>query len=721
MGDLARLVLGGPVRAYVGLIVVKNRYFPVVLFAFLILLACVIAGAAIYLSLERAGPAVEVVAENTSPTTSPQVEAPTPAQSPPASIAPASTRDTPPPVTPTPDANNNVRLPNPPAAPASATDTEQLLASIELPVRDRLDLARRFGLSGQPIPAVVNPTTPDYQAGDQETFWVGESDTLRHFQVTATLRYVGPNSYWWVEDGYDVLDSDITASAEAFENGIYPTNRDFFGSEWSPGVDNDPRVHIFIGNVPGVGGYFYSINEYSKLINPYSNEKEMFFINIKALWSGGNRLDTNRLESILAHEFQHMIHWYNDANEETWVNEGLSELAMALNEYDTGGTERVFAQTPDTQLNAWGDSPNESIAYYGGSFLFMSYFLERFGEDLMRQVVAHPDNGADGFNAVLASQGESERFDDIFADWVIANYLDDPSLGEGIWGYRNVSVDTLALDARHHEYPVSRKSSVNQYAADYIAFEDWQGSLTIEFTGTTQVRVVPDTAHSGVYQWWSNRGDDSDMTLTRDFDLSQVDEATLQFWTWYDIEADWDFAYVEVSTDGGETWDILPGRYTTTENKSGNSFGHAWTGVSGGGDTPEWVQEEIDLSAYAGQTIKIRFEYITDDAINRVGFLLDDIAIPAIDYYDDAESGDGGWLAAGFARIDNTLPQRYVVQLIQPGDKPQVQRMRLDESNRGRLTVVDPGQGGKGVVLVISGITPFTTEVAHYEYSATLK
>jgi hypothetical protein len=592
---------------------------------------------------------------------------------------------------------------------------EEILANTVIPVRDRLDLARRFKLSDQPIPAVVNPTPPAYQPGDQETFWVGESDTLRFFQVTATLRYMGPNSYWWIENGFNVTDEQVEASAETFENAIYPTNRAFFGSEWSPGVDNDPRVHIFIGNVPGVGGYFYSINEYSRLINPYSNEKEMFFININYAGPG-----SDRLASILAHEFQHMIHWYNDGNEETWVNEGLSELAMALNGYDAGGTERAFAQEPDTQLNAWGQSANESINHYGASFLFMSYFLERFGEDAMRQVVAHPANGADGFSQVLAAEGEALGFDDVFADWLIANYLDDPGLGDGLWGYRDLSLDTLSLDDQHGDYPVQLESAVSQYAADYIAFDGLEGSLTIEFEGATQVKVVPNEAHSGTYQWWSNRGDDSDMTLTRTFDLSGVEQAALQFWTWYNIEEGWDFAHVEASIDGGQTWDILPARYTTTDNKSGNSFGHAWTGISGGGDTPQWVQEEVDLSAYAGQVVDVRFEYITDDAVNQVGFLVDDIALPAIAYQDDAEAGEGGWQAIGFVRIDNLLPQRYVVQAIELGAEPRVQRLALDEGNQGRLTITDLGAVNDEVVLVVSGITPFTTEIADYRYSATL-
>jgi immune inhibitor A len=702
---------------------VRNRDSSVLVFLLLLSLACVVSGLTIYFSLNgtfphhlgglwwESGPQRESVDGKVPTEQSLHVWVPTPDRTPTPTDTPAAARDSAPIFNPEAGASITPL----PTHPIGVATTQKLLADTDIPTRDRLDLARRFRLSDQPIPVVVNPTPPAYQLGDQETFWVGESDTLRHFEVTATLRYVGPHSYWWIQDGYDVSDSEVAASAKTFEGSIYPTDRAFFGSEWSPGVDNDPRVHIFLGNVPGVGGYFYSINEYSKLINPYSNQKEMFFININAAKPGSNRLD-----SILAHEFQHMIHWYNDANEETWVNEGLSELAMALNGYDTGGTERAFAQTPDTQLNTWGDSPNESIGHYGGSFLFMSYFLERFGEDMMRQVVANPANGADGFNAVLAATGQPYRFDDVFADWLIANYLDDPTLGEGLWGYRDLSVGPVTLDAQHKDYPVDRESTVKQYAADYVAFEG-QGTLTVEFTGTTQVKVVPNDPHSGTYQWWSNRGDDSDMTLTHTFDLSGVDQATLQFWTWYDIEEDWDFAYVEVSTDGGQTWDILPGQYTTGENKSGNSFGQAWTGISGGGDTPQWVQEQVDLSDYVGQVIDVRFEYITDDAVNHAGFLLDDIAIPAIGYFDDAESGDGGWMAAGFARIDNNLPQRYIVQAIELGDRPRVERMMLDENNHGQLTIAGLGEASDQVVLVISGITPFTTEVAGYQYHATLK
>jgi len=171
-------------------------------------------------------------------------------------------------------------------------------------------------------------------------------------------------------------------------------------------------------------------------------------------------------------------------------------------------------------------------------------------------------------------------------------------------------------------------------------------------------------AHSGKYLWWSNRGDDSDMTLTREFDLTGVQKATLEYWCWYDIEEDWDYAYVEVSPDGGKTWEILTTPSGTPENPNGNSFGWGYTGQSDGGSKAEWIQETVDLTPYAGKRVLVRFEYITDDAVNRPGFALDDVSVPEIGYFSDFEADGGGWEAAGFARHANVLPQRWLVQLV---------------------------------------------------------
>ncbi len=611
-----------------------------------------------------------------------------------------------------------VQTPVPPAEPS----TEELLAETVLPERDLLALTTRLKKPAEPIPGVVNATPPHYEVGDRAEFWISEQATNTYFRSWATLRYITPHVHVWVEDGYDVDQDDLIRSAERFEKETYPTNRHFFGSEWTPGVDNDPHISIFNGNVPGVGGYYSSADEYSHLVNLYSNEREMFYINLDNARPGNDYYD-----SILAHEFQHMIHWDTDRNEDTWVNEGLSELAAYLNGYDVGAADRIFSRTPDTQLTAWADDPDVAGPHYGGSYLFMVYFLERFGDEVLRQVVASKADGIAGFDEVLAASGLGVTFEDVFADWLIANYLDAPGLGDGRYSYRGLEIEGPAVDATYSQYPVQSAATVHQYGADYIELQASGGDVVVHFTGSTVTRLVDNEAHSGSYQWWSNRGDESDTTLTRAFNLTGLEQATLQAWLWYDIEEDYDYAYVEVSTDGGQTWDALPGKYTTDYNPTGNSFGYAYTGKSvveaSASEAPDakplWILEEIDLTPYAGQQILLRFEYITDDAYNSPGFCVDDISIPELGYHYDAEDDDG-WEALGFIRTDNTLPQRYLVQLIELGAETRVRRIELDEAQRGQLVIEGFGDEVERAVLVVSALAPKTTELAGYQYSITV-
>ena len=200
------------------------------------------------------------------------------------------------------------------------------------PCRPRIarDLALRFDPDGGDIPIVVNATPPSYKVGDKAQFWVSNSDTDEHHQVTAELRYVTDHVAMWVEQGVKFNQNDLEASANRFEQKTYPTNREFFGSEWSPGVDNDVRLHILHSRGLGdtVAGYYSSADEYSRKVNEYSNEREMFYVSAE---SGNAKPNSEFYDGTLAHEFQHMIHWANDRNEDSWVNEGMSELASFLN------------------------------------------------------------------------------------------------------------------------------------------------------------------------------------------------------------------------------------------------------------------------------------------------------------------------------------------------------------------------------------------------------
>ena len=448
----------------------------------------------------------------------------------------------------------------------------------------------------------------------------------------------------------------------------------------------------------------------------------MFYINID-----NTKPDTEFYNGVLAHEFQHMIHWYQDKNETSWVNEGMSELASELNGYDRGGADYAFSDLPDTQLNAWSDDPNGRTEHYGNAYLFMAYFLQRFGNQLTQDAVASDANGIDGFNEALTKDNTGVTFDDVFADWVIANFLDDPDFADGRYGYQRDDINPMALDATHRRYPVQRETDVSQYATDYIELNG-SGDVRIDFTGATTANLANTSAHSGEDMWWANRVDDSDARLTRAFDLSGVDSATLNFWTWYDIEDDWDYGYVMASTDGGTTWTPLETADTTEENPNGNSFGPALTGCSGDSSSQEagddcnavWIEQTADLTPFAGNDeVLVRFQHITDDAVNYPGFFVDDISIPEIGYTDDAES-DGDWISEGWIRTDNTVRQRWLVQLIEmdSGADPVITRLEVDGNGQGSWALNDIRRGNSAI-LAISALAPVTTEKAQYQYSVT--
>ena len=157
---------------------------------------------------------------------------------------------------------------------------------------------------------------------------------------------------------------------------------------------------------------------------------------------------------------------------------------------------------------------------------------------------------------------------------------------------------------------------------------------------------------------------------------------------WYNLEDGWDYTYVEVSTDGGNHWQILPGLHTRNSTNRATPTARAGRGTAAGGKAPAWTNERVDLSAFAGKQILLRFETVTDDAYNGPGFLLDNIAIPQIGFQDGGENGTNGWQAAGWVLTDNTLAERWLVEVVTQGkDGLKVQQMQVGPDGQGRLAL----------------------------------
>jgi hypothetical protein len=404
-----------------------------------------------------------------------------------------------------------------------------------------------------------------------------------------------------------------------------------------------------------------------------------------------------------------LIQWRQDPNEDRWVKEGLAELAVSLNGMEPNVTAPTYLEQPDTSLTGWDFA--DDAAHRGAAYLFMRYFYAQFGAEGVRILVAQPRNGVAGVRQTLAEMDAARSFEELFGDWLAANVLDGTPEESEIHGYESLTLTGITPATQYARYPATLEGTVRQYGAEYISLEG-QEDLKIEFSGAEQTPLLALQPHSGDFFWWSNRADMSLSTLTRSFDLTGVQTATLTYHMWHDLEPGYDFVTLEVSPDGGQTWRILETPSGTGVNPTGNNPGWGYTGRSG--DPPRWIEETVDLSDYAGAEIELRFGYWTDEAVTGAGFAVDDLAIPEIEYRDDVEVGPRGWRAAGFLRTDNWVPQQYVALLIGQGQQTSVTALPFPEDGKAQWEVPLASEEWQRAVLVISGLAPLTAQPAPY-------
>ncbi|NWF91039.1 MAG: immune inhibitor A [Ignavibacteriaceae bacterium] len=115
------------------------------------------------------------------------------------------------------------------------------------------------------------------------------------------------------------------------------------------------------------------------------------------------------------------------------------------------------------------------------------------------------------------------------------------------------------------------------------------------------------------------------MTLNNTIDLTSYLNPLLTFQTKYEIESNYDYGQVEVSTDNGNNWIALAGKYTNLGIGTFQTNGQPLYD----GTQSNWVKEEMSLKNYNSNQVKIRFKLRTDGSDQRDGWYIDDIAIVA--------------------------------------------------------------------------------------------
>lgn len=564
------------------------------------------------------------------------------------------------------------------------------------PERDYFKLAAQLipglGAAGRTVHGKPYPLS----AGERKTFKLVDLESRNLYESEFELRLVTPHAYWFFEDGVQADQDDIERSASEFEDVIYPTVTGVFGTEWTPGVDGDPHLYIINAHLRGAGGYFNSADEYPKEVRPVSNEIEAIYINARYLPVG-----TELFSQVLAHELQHAIHWNADLSDETWVNEGLSELAVSIAGYPEYSILE-FRRAGPTSLTQWPANDIGGSENYGAASLFMHYLTEHYGgRDNLKPLLEEPADGIPGIDAYLESGGHDVTFADVFRDWAVANLLDEDN---SPFGYSDLSFRLPV----YRNMPIGEElqSSIPQYSNEYVRLERGDAAAKLVFEGNTTVPLLPVDVGEGC--WWSNMGDVIDSTLTARLDLKQVEQPLLEYDVWYSIEEDWDFAYVEVSEDDGQTWTILETPLSSTDDPLQVSFGPGYTGAS-----EDWRHESLPLDQWAGQEIMLRFQYITDAAIHDHGLCLRDLRVSR---KGTTTAPELEWIPKGFVWSNNLVRQNFIVQVVYEGDNEHANRVvqvPLDDRNRGEV-MIEPAPGVKRIVAIIQPTAPSTRMPASY-------
>lgn len=688
----------------------KNRFWPYALFVIVLVLALSACGGAAATETPKPSEAPEPT-DTPAPTNTPmpeETEAPT-----------AEPTDEPTPVPePTATPEPEVRLEELGAAPTEEDlALYETLSSTEPPPFDRVAMAVALkGIDPNSIPEPPEEPEKTYKKGDIETFWIHNVDSNQYSEIEAELVYVSKHAYFWVDTNSVALNrvreratnADWQAAADSFDTS-YEVVRAVFGEEASPGIDGDVMLHVLHSDRLGqVGGYFSGPDLLPVIVEEHSNEHEMFCVSI----SGTGGIASDYYNTTLAHEFQHMIHENIDSNEDSWLNEGLSELAQQIAGMRGDDWASTYTEDLDQSLFYWGSDASD----YGHSYLFVDYLYERFGKEFIMALVANQTNGLLSIDQTLAEMGRSETVDEVYSDFMLAVYLNDPAIGGGKYAFTEARTGKASSTGSIKGAPGSFIGEVNQYGGIDVIRITGEGQAMLTFTGAQTAMLIPADAHSGRFMWWSNRGDSTFATLTREVDLNGADSATLTYWTWYDIERDWDYAYVMVSTDGGATWTPQVSSSSSETDPVGANYGHGLTGRSGGQRDPVWVQETVDLSEYAGQTILLRFATANDESLNEYGFAVDDIEISEIGFTDDVEGGENEWVAEGFVRLHNRVPQKWMVRVALVGATTTIQDVEIVDG----VGTLNLNLDSLNVAIVfVTGLTRFTTVTAPYRLDLT--
>jgi hypothetical protein len=323
-------------------------------------------------------------------------------------------------------------------------------------------------------------------------------DATARSQVQATLVKATGSLYFYVEKSWwdlqtfaqqNTIASDVDILSSEFASKIYPTLTSVYGSEWNPGIDNDSKITLLFESINNnLGGYFRTQDEYSKLLTPDSNQREMVYLPI-------TKIDSNQLKVFLAHEFVHLIVFNQKdrllgVSEEMWLSEARSDYASTILGYDdaldgSNLQRRVsdFLDQPGDSLTEWKNTKYD----YAVESLFMHYLVDYYGVQILTDSLKSKLVGIPSINEALLKAGAKEDFARIFTNWTISVVINNCFSGTK-YCYLNQNLSNLKISPSLIFLPLTGNSSLSMdnitknWAGNWEKIIGGNGDLKLEFS-----------------------------------------------------------------------------------------------------------------------------------------------------------------------------------------------------------------------------------------------
>jgi hypothetical protein len=288
---------------------------------------------------------------------------------------------------------------------------------------------------------------------------------------------------------FDVFDS----LSHEFDLKIYNQLTYTYGEVWDASFSNAGKkvTLLFHQMKENVNGYTRNIDGYEKTIVPYSNQREIIYLNT-------DKIESINLKSYLAHEFTHLIQFNQKEKklgtpEEVWLNELRAEVAPTILGYNDVKEEKNYLrERVSTFLSNSSDSliKWDNMSYdYGVVSMFGHYLFDHYGVDVLGDSLKNSNKvGIESIEEVLLKKGIQDTFKDIFTNWMIANYVNDCSLNSK-YCYKNENLKSLQIIPFSNFISFTNDSSlsigqtVSNWSANWQRFSGGNKDLKLVFDG----------------------------------------------------------------------------------------------------------------------------------------------------------------------------------------------------------------------------------------------